>query len=503
MENYKVSTRQITVVLVLLAYGIFCLLVLRTAVQFPMTLDQRYFLPASYYFSQTGLIHNAWNNPIQTTVLNWHGFLQPAVVSYLAIGGTWTGIFFGLNLLAFFCLSLVAAGTFILRLSVHQAAAILIITLGLLLDYRARPETLAAILTVSLVLLGHWQGEQFFRRPTAAIASGIIFALLFCAHPAIFLLSAILFAGYAPILLGRGEASVGDLMLFSVLLIAAILPTLLLTFYVIYGHDPAVYIEGILAHARKTSLRTDTNGLFKIYVMNRFVPAMGLAFVFFIPIGAVVIQGIRANTADHRRHLWSMVSVLFALLFLASLYHLAIRIPHTYYNFSGLMPALMLTAAGAFRHKVCSTNSLRLGRPVIWIGLVAACLFGQLLWLYQNISEFKSATANRSAIEAIVQEELQTQEKVCVDMAALIAFSDFATTQAVHFFDPQSGEGDSPSPADCTTVIRVAADADDIAAPRLSDFHLIADHFTTNYATPLGIRPLNLRYAVYQAKLQE
>jgi hypothetical protein len=482
---------------VFIIVGLIELLVIRTSVRFPMTLDNAYFLPVSYYYSNAGEIHNPWLSPIPSVFVNWHGFMQPVLVSALAFGASWPAIFLGLNILASSVLLLVAAGLYRGRLNWILSAAVLLVVLGLLLDVRARPELLAAALTVLLVAVLYRYRADLLSSYVAAGASGVILAILFCGHPAIFLISSIFVVLVTTSAAALAEKPSRILRFGTIAAIAALL-TLVVCFAFVYRHSPMEYLEGILAHSRKTALRVDTGGFAKMFVLNRHVPLLLLGLAI-LPL--CLIEGLRLLAAQPGvRIVWLSGAIISSLALLVVVYQLSVRIPATYYNFSGCLPAVLLGGCLLLRHgRVGPRGPARFTVGAFYFlvgGLAMGSMVGQAVWLMQNQQEFRTAASNRSLLDGVMQDQLKKGRKVCSELAGITAATSFKTAQHVRFINARSPWVRKPPASQCDDYIAVASEAADQRPPTIAGYHLVLNRYA-GPVLPISVRPLDLRFAVY------
>jgi hypothetical protein len=483
-----------------LMVGLVEILVVRTTVEFPMTLDHAFFLPASYFERNTGILNNPWRSPFPTEILNWHGFLQPALVANLSIDGSWGATFLALNVLAALALSSVAAALFFRRIEPLQSAAILVVTLSLLLDYRARPEVLASVLALALLLLVSRPSRDFLSSRFAAAGSGAVLALLFCSHPAIFLLSSAGLAFAIALQLSRTrEVQWAHLLRFIGIAVVAALVVLLVCFGIVYKASPLVYLDGLAEHARLTASRSDTGFFQMMFVFNRFVPLLVLGLLL-LPLACwSVLRPARSEGRSAR--LWWLTSAFIAVLSLLLLYRVAVRIPSTYYNFSGLLPALLVGCALLFAKAAVFHNG-----KIVWPaaihalvlgGLVAGSLGGQALWLQQNAAEGRAAIANRFALGEAMRSSVAEGRETCADLAAITASPSFEVTQKIQFLNPTGPAPRAPQSAQCEVYFAVAIDSADRQPPAVSGYRLTLDQFV-GPEPMLPVRPLDMRFARYE-----
>lgn len=473
------------------ALGLVCLMGVRGLNGFPLNADHAYFLPVSFYFNAAGRLDNPWLNPIDSHAFNWHGFVQPWLVAEMSLGGGWEGVTFGLDLLASltFVFALIAARR--LGLGVWETCAIGLISLALLLDMRSRPEVLTSVLSVALLLLVARRERGFFADVRIAAGAGLIFGMLLCAHPAIFGLVGLCFAAYALALWGVERPSWGRLAAFTLIAAAVFAVTALALAQFVYHGSIVDWLAGVARHAAKTANRQDTERFAGYFLSNRFLPGLALGFAFAAPLAARLIA---APSPGWPPALWRAALALAALCVAAAFYKVAVRVPATYYNFTGVLIALAMAA--------CLTAR---GRPMLarvnhaaLAALAAGSLVGALLWLGQNAYDGPMIHSSAAALEADVRAELAAGRKVCADAAALTAMRDVGDALKLHISVPVSNEELAPSRAQCDVYVRLQAQVYSPTPGEIPGFALAADHFIAHPATIGWMRPLYYGYAIYR-----
>ena len=482
-------------VLPLLAAGVFglaCLLPVRGLDGFPLNADHSYFLPISFYFDATGKLDNPWLNPIDSHVFNWHGFVQPWLVAMLSPDGSWSGVTFGLDLLAGVCFATVILAAVRLGLGTVPALAMSSMALALLLDMRSRPEVLATLLTVALLCLFAMRRGPLFAGRIRATAGGVLFGTLLCTHPAIFGLSALAFGAYALATMGRERPRLADVAAFAAIMAAVFAATALGEVHAIHGGTFAEWFDGIVRHATRTALRQDIASFMPYFVANRFLPGIALGFVFAVPPAVRFWQ--TPAPAGLPPRVWQGVQALVLAALVLIFYRVAVRVPATYYNFSGLMAALALAGCLAARGSEVLGKTMRAS-----LGLLgAAGMAGTLLWLGQNAYDGPMIGATARALEADVRGELGAGRRVCADAAVLTAISNIGDAMQLRISVPASDEELQPSRALCDTYVRLQPQLFAASPGPIPQFKLVADHFIAHPAVIGWMRPLYYGFAIYR-----
>jgi hypothetical protein len=482
------------------AYALACLLVLRTSVPFLLNLDNGYFLPISFYWKNTGILNNPWLNWIGSGMFNWHGFIQPYLVGLLSFRPGWSDVYFGLNLFASLAILAVVYGVWALRIRTLEGVCIIVIALSVLLDVRARPEVLAMLASVSLVTLLGTRRRLITGSIFSPIVVGIIFGMLFCGHPAIFGLLVLAFIAFFITISASEKPCFRSILLFISVVSLAWLITVVFCFLVIFHGYPWTWLTGILQAAHAVQARADTQGLFKYFMASRYLPGLGLGFALLAICGFAGYQKI--TESREANHILLFTYAMVALISLLLIYRLAVRVPSTYYNFSGLLAALTLVAASyaCVRRTAIEGTALNT-RATTTILVVMALLCGaaQAIWIVQVVKEHGKATTNALLLSRSLEEELRLNNRVCADSAALAATPDLETAMAIRILVPWSVQEEKPSPAECDIYIQVQGQKNLSRPITPPGFALVMDRF--NYDPQfIAVRPLNLAFAIFAAK---
>lgn len=191
------------------------------------------------------------------------------------------------------------------------------------------------------------------------------------------------------------------------------------------------------------------------------------------------------------------------------LYRLAVRIPATYYNFSGLLAALTLVAASYFcvQETAIEGTALdtffwsraRASATTILVLMALLCGAAQAIWIIQVVKEHGRSTTNALLLSRSLEEELRLNKRVCADSAALAATPDLQTAMAIRILPPWSVQEEKPPPAECDIYIQVQGQKNLTRPITPPGFALVMDRF--NYDPGfIAVRPLNLAFAIFAAK---
>jgi hypothetical protein len=486
--------------------GSFLLLVIRTLAPFPATSDQAYFLPASFVFADGGKLANPWLAEGLNSSLNWHGFLQPYIIGLIAraMGGGWTHVYLAVNLLA--------AGTFILvsivlhnqKIRSIETISILLMTFALLLDIRARPELLATAETVLLFFILARNPVALPTRPIVSILVGFVLAALLATQPVIFGFTVVGIAIYilqSPTYV-LSSAVIGDTLRLVLLALATFACVLLLFVHFCFEGPIGDWLKGLQLQAASNSARSDFEGFAKYYLANRFVPGLGVGLLLLLALASKAWHSVQS--ASTARLAKGILLVILLVLATACFFRFAIRIPATYYNFSGILVAVALTAAVAIK----PGSKLAELRAITLVILGLSSLLGGGLWLIQALIEYSQIRPTAQMLAADIASRQASHLRTCGDAAALPAIDNMSVALSLRVcFDPQSHDGGAlcssnsglvrePLSSECDVYFALQ---DQNNKPGLiPDFQLRSDHFVVGPLQKFHLRPLYFGYARYE-----
>ena len=490
--------------------GVFFLVVVRTWSPFPATSDQAYFLPPSFVFAETGKLANPWLGENFSVSLNWHGFLQPYVVGLIAraFGGGWTAVYLAVNLLAGGTFFFVAVVLHRLKIGALETSCILLMTFALLLDFRARPELLATFETVVLFLVCAERPDTLLKRPARSILLGLILAALLATHPVIFGLSVLGLAIYivqSPTYV-LSRAVILDLLRFASVTVAVFLCALLLLSHFCFGGPIFDWVKGIRFQAGANAARSDFEGIAKYYLANRFLPGLGLGIILLLALAHQAWLSIRPLSAGRlaRGALLAFLLILAAV----SLFRLALRIPATYYNFSGSLVLVSLTSAVAIK----ASTKLACLKMATLITLGIAGLFGGGLWFIQALIDHSKIQPTARMLAADIDATRAQGLRTCSDAAALPALDNVNIALSLRLcFDPQTGDRNElcssnsglvrePSSSECDVYFALQNQQNQTNPGAIPGFRLTVDRFSVGPLERFRLRPLHYGYARYEAR---
>lgn len=503
MEKYFMTFRY-NIKPLYLAFIFFSLVVIavRSLVGIPITLDNVFFAPISYFFKNNGYLYNDVVNPFEVQYFNWHGFLQPYIVAVAIPGATWASVDAGLGVLAAILILLCTFFLKLLNVSTAYSLAILIIVLALILDYRFRPELLSAILSI-IFMYNAIISRNKEKKLKYYLVAGILIGAMFCTHPAVFLFFVVAAASIF-VFDFEGEENKLKPLGWAAASAVAVAVSISVLVYFVHGFGIINYIDGIVTHSKTTMYRNDNN--IALFFSNRSIPGVYLLlYIIPIPILFLIIKKIIALQG----YIYKTILIILCLLQAYLVYRLSIRLSPTYYNFTGIAPALLVASSFVvFREKDVFESSY--GRYVarthaISLFVVSFVALGSVVLQFSQFSlEYYLSRENNNILENIMSSEIEAGHKVCAEVPALRYVKDFSEhrklilasdetkpmrPEKVHFRRVAKGE--------CDVYIAVAQRAGEYMAPSISGYRVEVDRFDSPLHIPF-LRPIGLRFSVHR-----
>jgi len=294
------------------------------------------------------------------------------------------------------------------------------------------------------------------------------------------------------------EISVKDVVMFIMIGSMSATAAALTLLFTIFGHSPIEYLRGIGKQAAMVAARQDFGGFVQMYVFNRFVPGLGLLFVL-IPL--CIYYGLMC--VPHHlsyRKLWISCILLVCGVTCFSIHYLAIRIPSTYYNFSGIIPAILLICGSLTQH--CRTQHGSLSSWPVNTFVIVICLtglsslVGQIIWLQQNVVEYRTGVENRRTLQDIFSKAAVAGLRVCAELGALSAVSSFKDAMRIRFISVDDELMRRPDASVCELYVAMSNQANEYVPPTIGGYEMKVNRF---FEAPsvLPTRPLDMRFAVY------
>ncbi|NLH82015.1 MAG: hypothetical protein GX458_14385 [Phyllobacteriaceae bacterium] len=472
--------------LLLAVAGGLLIVLLRGAVPFPLVSDHAYFLPASWWMAETGHLANPWMQGGFDRTFDWHGFLQPWLIGALArpLGGGWDGVRLALDLLAATTVVATALYARALGLSPLRAAAVVAVAIALMLDARSRPEVLATLETGAIVVLCVDLARRFPAAPARSALVGALLATLACTHPAAAVLVGFSLAAFLATLAIDRRPPLAVLAARIAAAAAGFVCTFAALVGLVFHGDAATWLAGIAEAGRITMARTDTTGLARYFLADRFLPGFGL-------FASVVIAGVWATSlpapdaTSPMRLAWAgLIGLVGALL----LHRTAVRIPATYYNLTSVSIAASLVVAAPGRSRL-----RRLTDPAVF-ALGLAALAGIAVWTAQALVDRPRIAVSRADLAAAVAADLAAGRSVCAAAAALAAVDrpDLARRIAVSLRLAEAPA--APDPATCDVYYALRS-ADAAATPPPGFVVAQTSTIWTDVFSRLGLRPSHFGFA--------
>jgi hypothetical protein len=455
--------------------------------------DDGWFFLVSYSWLNGFGFANHWVGFNGTSIFNWHGFLQPLLVTGLSPCGTLACVKIGLMMLQasyvliwFVAVESIAAGR-LLRWCLYVIGPVT------MLQYSARPELLASlemnVLFLSFVELSSRRRYGYWPR---AVCSGALVGLAIMTDPVAGVLSGL---GSAAAICCYRDHPPTALGLFSELLVltAAALASAVLCLVVLYPYDPLSWVTGMREHAELISGRSDFGGFERYYVYSRLSP---LLILMFVPLTAAILWSLRA--ARKLGNLSVALTIVVEGAFVLIVYWTAIRVPAAYYNFNAIVPTLSLIVAGlsteGFDYR--PAHYLR-GALSVSITFFALAGLGALVIIGAEKIYFGPQQAQlKKEIASFVKDALQQGRRVALDPPLIQAIDDIAVMKQVKLlFFSRPGKGDD-WPDDIDIIIRAQTEFGTLPRPP-GHSELVINAFDSNLLDSF-IKPESLNYAVYR-----
>lgn len=473
--------------------GALIVVLLRGAVPFALVSDHAYFLPASWWFASGGRLANPWMQPGFDRVLDWHGFVQPWLIGEGArlLGGGWTGVRLALDLTAAATILTVPFVARALGVTPWRAAVAVVVTVALMLDARSRPEVLATLETVLLVLLTRDFATTYPVAWGRAAAIGILCGLLALTHPVAAVFACLAVDGTLVVLSVERRPPVGRLLGLPAVMGVAFAATLAALFVFVFDDRISVWLDGMARAGAITFARTDTTGFARYYLANRFLPGFAVVLV----PALLVLWALRTPPATVRS-VWPrrVVLVVIGLAAAWMVQRFALRIPATYYNVTAILVAVVLIAAVAPLSGL-ARRVADLGVAVVGAGALA----GTLVWTAQALEDLPAMARSRAELSAAVLADHAAGRRLCADAAALAAIDAPDVARAITVSIPLADGPKAPSPERCDVYYALQMQDGQTVAPPVAGF--TADRSTRRGGLlgRIGLRPSHFGFTRWTA----
>jgi hypothetical protein len=473
------------------AYVLLFTVVLRLYHPVLLRYDDGWYLLVSYSWLNGFGFTNHWGaNPISSGIFNWHGFLQPLIISWLSPCRTLTCLNIGLSVVG---VAYLALWLFIVRTLVSVPSyrwALYIIGVGAVLEFSARAELLASciILLGTCVFVCLSDNRWTIQR---GILIGVLLGLLIITHPAASILSATLIAATVAYL-RREDARASSFLLEGFwCVVSAVCVTSLLLHFLFPFHDPTLWLHGIYEQIIANSKRNDAGDFLKYFLMTKMFPALIFPLM---SLAIILVYAIKQRAIGKNRRIFAFF-IIALVSFVVGLYYSSFRIPATFYNFSVFVPTLALLCF------YCATSQCRniiVRLSIIPMAVFAlACALAQSIWLAQKIYYAPDYDRLASEINSLVARYSMENCRIAMDPPIATAVDDvnvLANTSFLFFGDPAKKNNNPPG---VDVLLRAQTELSSLPVPN-ADFALVESKFYSGAATRF-IKPESLYFALYKA----
>lgn len=453
-----------------------------------------YYVPGIVFSESGNLSHPFWGlnsdgsfNPNGGPFL-WHGWTHSYIngIAGRVFSGGLTGVRISETII-------VSAGCIIFSdiISKIRKNGSVIVHLSALLSTTAvsfsmfgRPESVAFLLLV----IGVFVLQRLEKGPKRAGLIVVVWGGLGATQPTVALLVGPILLGY---LILKNSSSLSALTKWMAIGAASVLVTFLLTIFVC-PYSLTDWINGLLAHAKKTAGRTDTGGLLYYYFLQGELFMQGLTFLFSTFILLIIPWNIGKSKS------WFILTLLF-LFYLISWYT-SVRLPATNYNLFALYPIFLIfmlcsidVFSASYKKKVSSLL-------VILVGIFAILILGRRYVIFDRSLEGASREEVKSAVD-----ELPEKSEISINQSLLIAaYSPHEYSR----FDRKSARFEKFSKGDIGNesdylVLRQAR-TERLTPPNIKGFKVVKETFDKNqiYFGPVKLSETDYSYnfAIYEKR---
>lgn len=457
-----------------------------------LSFDDSYFFLISYSWLNGLGFNNFWVNPVGSTVFNWHGFLQPMLIARLSPCNSLQCVNAGVIAVGIGYLAIWYVVVNIITSIIFLRWALYVIAVSLVLEYSSRPELLASLELICIVFLFYSfpSNRRFVAR---GVGSGIAVALTFLTSPIIGGFAGLGVAGTTAFL-RRHDRSYRDFALEGAISLISAICVLVIGYAFIYPYSPIVWIDGIMLHMLRDIHRTDTSGFFKYYFLRKALPLVGIMLITLAAVAALAFKEMWQ--ARNRFFLTVFVLIYAASLYL--FYFSAIRIPLTWYNFTALVPSLILVAIIYRNQASVAERYARIAFIGPTVVFAVACLFGQIVWTAQWIYERHDHNRLSEGIASSVDHYLAENRRIAMDTPLIGAVDDVEKLKKIEVlsFGEKYKLNYDPPPADVVYRAQNEFGAG-VLAENMPGFKLVVDNFDHSPLARL-LTPKDLYYAIYE-----
>ena len=469
-------------------------LILRLWVPRTLKHDNAFFLPLVFALNNGLGLVNPWASPNGSAIFNWHGFGHPLLLGWLSPTRGWAGVNAAVVLASTFGMLVylvliwrTAAPPFI------KAICALLIP-PVFIGFGGRPETSAALLIAALIAVNWVSDVGPRRRLYQLFGSSIILGLLGATHPVGAIASAVTYSAWLVGRTARNQRSPIESLGLIALVACVAGVTLALVLAGLYPHDAGDWLVGVSYAGQGAAERFGEGEFLRYFAATKHTPFLFLAFVPLIFVMVAWWHRCRSTELFSR-----LVVTLCGVGLLALLIRFSIGVPASYYNFTLLLPALVVLVCSVF-DQLTNRNlprTLVIGSLVMFSGFSSAA---QVLWAYQVLSASSVLTIQKEEVLSRVETYVGNGWRVAVDAPLLVAIDDVNTALGVdllYFGRVEDGGKYHPSPDSFDVVFR--AQAEFARPPLIEGFSLVEDAYLAGFGATSFSRPEHLGYAVYHS----
>jgi hypothetical protein len=183
--------------------------------------------------------------------------------------------------------------------------------------------------------------------------------------------------------------------------------------------------------------------------------------------------------------------------FVYFLYHSAIRIPATFYNFSALVPAIALITVHLATKTLYRQPKARavFTLPVVLFAL--ACGIAQLGLAAQKVHAAPEHDRMMSHLAGAVDRYLSEGRRIAMDPPLAVAVDDPDKLRNIKLLFYGAGGGKWPDEPTADVLLRAQTELGSLPAD-VPGFRLVEDNFLHNPITRF-VKPMGLYFAIYEA----
>lgn len=484
-----------------------------------------------------GELRPYWFDSLAEGVFNWHGFVYPILLSMLTFGESWKSSQIAVVLLSYVTFIVILIAIFMMRITTYARIAIVIISVSLLLDFRARPET-TGLLFIMLMLLWHYKFPSFGARSnTTAIVAGTLYACLLFSHPALFMTAMPSYGLYIAYQLYGQRKVISRLAIYIVLFCIGFALGAILLQATMYPEPLSVWFKGVFHLGGRLAGGSPhfTNDYSKYFIFLRNLPVLALYSGFSVLL-LIHVFG-KCVFVTNNTIWWKLIIGLSAFTACYFYYRLGVKVPSKYYNITGLIvPNLIILCAVFCAEDKARPRNLGMNLTALFDNFVSnfnckektykdqktilksqykewgaqksvlfvllflvtgSALSGQSLWIAQWTMEVGKVDHYRDLLRNRIISFSEAGFQICTDSSGMTASPDFATSLTIKMSKPFTPQEKRPDSNSCDLYIRVQAQRNLATPGKLNGFTPLENQFVPADRYPIQMRPLHLAYALF------